>query len=112
MKNTKKVLEQLESIQKGYRARLLESTDIEEAIKTLRQEREKVLSDKLGRKYLEKIEYRKSYAVPNAYKWSATTSLLSAYITKYGRIEMKIYRVWADRKPYGGEQEHTWAVYA
>lgn len=102
MLNMKKLENRLNEVQKRCNARLFNIRDIEGTIDELKQRREKLLQDKINKKYLKRIDFYKEYAVPNKYKYRAETTCISGYITKYGRIVINIYRMNASHIPYGG----------
>lgn len=102
--NLKKISERLDDVQARCSARTMDLDDIKEFVGMLQEAREKALSDKLGRKYLQKVSGYKEYAVPNAYKWRAETTGVAGYITRYGRVVISVYRSAAAHVPYGGEE--------
>jgi hypothetical protein len=98
----RKIKSELEESQKRCTRRLMSLEDVQRFVNALKSAREKALGDKLGRKYLIKVEGCRKYAVPNSYDYPAMTTYVTGYVTKYGRISVHVGRGDASRVPYGG----------
>lgn len=103
--NLKKISERLDDVQARCSARTMDLDDIREFVGMLQEAREKALSDRLGRKYLQKVSGYKEYTVPNSYRWRAETTGIEGHITRYGRVVIHVYRSNAAHVPYGGERQ-------
>lgn len=109
--NMKKVEERLNQVQARCSARTMDLEDVKNFVAALQEVREKVLADKVERKYLQKVVGHKEYAVPNAYKYRAETTCIDGFITKHGRIVINIYRTYASKVPYGGTIQRITPVF-
>jgi len=111
-KALREVAEKLNIVQNRCSARLFNMEDINMTINRLFFEREKLLTNKLNRKYFKKLIISKYFCVSNSYTWYADTSYITASITKYGKITINVGRTSASKKSYGGYTEDITPIFA
>lgn len=100
----KKANEELEQVQANCSARLLDKSDIEDAV--LRARKAFNGLDSIERKYLIKLTATCDYSVPVSYNWSAKTSRIEARLNYYGTLEsIYVGRESARIEAYGGDKD-------